>query len=100
VVDVTQPLGLSTKLAPTYVRRTLAGENGITYKYLGLRMFSHPWQPHAPHARSFPARDQSREDRVVASGALPPPLPRLAAVDAALASVRPRVQSMDHSVGH
>eukprot|EP00752_Nemacystus_decipiens_P001669 g1621.t1 len=41
--DVTQPFGLGTKCAVTYVTRTLAGEPGTTYKYLGLRMFSHPW---------------------------------------------------------
>ena len=35
--DVTQPFGLGTKCAVTYVTRTLAGEPGTTYKYLGLR---------------------------------------------------------------
>ena len=41
--DVTQPFGLGTKCAKTYVTRCLLGERGTTYKYLGLRMFSHPW---------------------------------------------------------
>jgi len=41
--DVTQPFGLGTKCAKTYVTRCLLGEEGTTYKYLGLRMFSHPW---------------------------------------------------------
>ena len=41
--DVTQPAGLGTKLAKTYVTRCLVGEAGTTYKYLGLRMFSFPW---------------------------------------------------------
>jgi FTO catalytic domain len=41
--DVTQPHGLNTKLSKTYVKRCLVGEKGITYKYLGLRMFSFPW---------------------------------------------------------
>lgn len=41
--DVTQPLGLNTKLAKTYVTRCLVGIPGITYKYLGLRMFAIPW---------------------------------------------------------
>jgi alpha-ketoglutarate-dependent dioxygenase FTO len=41
--DVTQPFGLGTKCARTYVTRCLLGERGTTYKYLGLRMFSHPW---------------------------------------------------------
>jgi len=42
-VDVTQPFGLGTKCARTYVTRCLVGEPGTTYKYLGLRMFAHPW---------------------------------------------------------
>ena len=41
--DITQPAGLGTKLAKTFVTRCLVGEAGITYKYLGLRMFSLPW---------------------------------------------------------
>jgi hypothetical protein len=41
--DVTQPAGLGTKLAKTFVTRCLVGEPGTTYKYLGLRMFSIPW---------------------------------------------------------
>lgn len=36
-VDVTQPFGLGTKCAATYVTRTLVGDPGTTYKYLGLR---------------------------------------------------------------
>jgi len=42
--DVTQPFGLGTKCARTYVTRCLLGEEGTTYKYLGLRMFAHPWK--------------------------------------------------------
>ena len=41
--DVTQPFGLGTKCAKTYVTRCLLGDEGTTYKYLGLRMFSKPW---------------------------------------------------------
>ena len=41
--DVTQPAGLGTKTAKTFVTRCLVGQAGITYKYLGLRMFSIPW---------------------------------------------------------
>ena len=41
--DVTQPFGLGTKCAKTYVTRCLLGDEGTTYKYLGLRMFAHPW---------------------------------------------------------
>lgn len=43
--DVTQPFGLGTKCAKTYVTRCLLGEDGTTYKYLGLRMFAYPWSP-------------------------------------------------------
>ena len=41
--DVTQPLGIGTPSALTYVTRCLLGDPGITYKYLGVRMFSYPW---------------------------------------------------------
>ena len=41
--DITQPFGLGTKCAKTYVTRCLVGNPGTTYKYLGLRMFAHPW---------------------------------------------------------
>jgi len=41
--DITQPFGLGSKCAKTYVSRCLLGEEGSTYKYLGLRMFSYPW---------------------------------------------------------
>ena len=41
--DYTQPAGLGTKIARTFVTRCLVGEPGITYKYLGLRMFAYPW---------------------------------------------------------
>ena len=33
----------------TFVKRTLVGDPGITYKYLGLRLFAHAWSgPGAP----------------------------------------------------
>ena len=41
--DFTQPGGLQTPIARTYVSRCLVGDAGITYKYLGIRMFSYPW---------------------------------------------------------
>ena len=41
--DVTQPAGLGAKLVLSYVTRCLLGDEGTTYRYLGLRMFSHPW---------------------------------------------------------
>jgi hypothetical protein len=93
VVDVTQPLGLGTKLAPTFVRRTLVGENGITYKYLGLRMFAHPWAPHVAHVRCFPttaattSEAQREASAKMMQAALPPLTPNNEALDAALASV-------------
>lgn len=39
--DVVQPG--KKKLTRTSVTRTLVGDPGSTYKYLGLRLFSHPW---------------------------------------------------------
>ncbi|CAM9518140.1 unnamed protein product, partial [Ectocarpus fasciculatus] len=41
--DITQPGGLGTKIARTYVSRCVVGVPGITYKYLGLRIFAYPW---------------------------------------------------------
>ena len=43
--DLTQPTGLGTKVVKTFVSRCLVGCPGITYKYLGLRMFAFPWTP-------------------------------------------------------
>ena len=34
-------------LSKTFVKRTLVGEPGITYKYLGLRLFAHSWEKDA-----------------------------------------------------
>jgi hypothetical protein len=34
--DVTQPMGIETPCARTKVTRTLVGQPGITYKYLGM----------------------------------------------------------------
>ena len=42
--DITQPMGPGTPLARTRVTRCVIGEPGITYKYLGLRMFAYPWR--------------------------------------------------------
>jgi alpha-ketoglutarate-dependent dioxygenase FTO len=42
--DFTQPHGLNTPIARTFVTRTCVGVEGSTYKYLGLRMFAHPWE--------------------------------------------------------
>ena len=39
--DVVRPGG--KRCTRTVVSRTLVGEPGSTYKYLGLRLFSHPW---------------------------------------------------------
>ena len=39
--DAVQPGG--KKLSHTFVTRTLIGKPGSTYRYLGLRLFSHPW---------------------------------------------------------
>ena len=64
--DVTQPFGLGTKCAKTYVTRCLLGEPGTTYKYLGLRMFSHPWKlstaTHHNHKNSSTNTTQEDEE--------------------------------------
>lgn len=39
--DIVQPGG--KRLSKTFVTRTLLGRPGSTYRYLGLRLFSHPW---------------------------------------------------------
>jgi len=39
--DAVQPGG--KKVSKTFVKRTLIGKPGSTYRYLGLRLFSHPW---------------------------------------------------------
>jgi mRNA N6-methyladenine demethylase len=38
------------KLSRTFVQRTLVGEPGMTYKYLGLRLFAHAWRNHTTAA--------------------------------------------------
>eukprot|EP00606_Chrysophyceae_sp_TOSAG23-5_P000243 GSChrysophyteH2.ASY1.ANO1.29.1 assembled CDS len=55
--DLTQPMGLGTKVAKTYVTRCLVGKPGITYKYLGLRMFAYPWTAAASGKKEFGACD-------------------------------------------
>ena len=61
--DVTQPFSLGTKCAKTYVTRCLLGKDGTTYKYLGLRMFVHPWntptQRHETRDVSLPPSNPS-----------------------------------------
>jgi len=52
--DVTQPFGLGTICAKTYVTRCLLGDEGTTYKYLGLRMFAHPWTAGTDSNNSMP----------------------------------------------
>jgi alpha-ketoglutarate-dependent dioxygenase FTO len=39
--DAVQPGG--KRLSKTFVTRTVIGKPGSTYRYLGLRLFSHPW---------------------------------------------------------
>ena len=62
--DVTQPFGLGTKCAKTYVKRCLLGEEGNTYKYLGLRMFAHPW-----HIMKHDEAEKQNGDNVVVAEA-------------------------------
>ncbi len=40
--DIIMPGGKHS--SRTFVRRTLVGEPGMTYKYLGLRLFTHAWR--------------------------------------------------------
>lgn len=60
--DITQPFGLGTKCANTYVTRCLLGEDGTTYKYLGLRMFAHPWNIFENEERSKDDREMSESE--------------------------------------
>ena len=39
--DAVQPGG--KRLTQTFVSRTVIGNPGSAYRYLGLRLFSHPW---------------------------------------------------------
>jgi alpha-ketoglutarate-dependent dioxygenase FTO len=56
--DLTQPAGLGTKMAKTFVTRCLVGDAGTTYKYLGLRMFSIPWNSDVDGALTSPSAVQ------------------------------------------
>jgi alpha-ketoglutarate-dependent dioxygenase FTO len=60
--DVTQPAGLGTKLVPSYVTRCLLGEEGTTYRYLGLRMFSHPWNGGTKNSKKLQAALQTFQE--------------------------------------
>jgi alpha-ketoglutarate-dependent dioxygenase FTO len=58
--DLTQPMGPGTPIARTRVTRCLIGKRGITYKYLGLRMFAHPWRGRLASAACAQMRRMSR----------------------------------------
>ena len=45
------------RLGATVVRRILAGEPGITYKYLGLRTFAHPWRGEGARPQLAPLQE-------------------------------------------
>ena len=51
--DIVQPLGLNTPLAQTMVKRVLVGAEGMTYKYLGIRMFSIPFEKEMERCNSI-----------------------------------------------
>ena len=76
-MQITQPMGPSTPLSRTRVTRCLIGKPGITYKYLGLRMFAHPWRGQRAQGPCKQMRKLSRklERRAVAcaDGDLPGP---------------------------
>ena len=59
--DVTQPMGTGTRLAKTRVTRCLIGKPGITYRYLGTRMFAHPWSGQSCSAACASMRTLSEE---------------------------------------
>ena len=61
------------RLGRTMVRRVLVGEEGITYKYLGLRTFAHPWSGSAAHPELAPVLALNTAltaecERLIASG--------------------------------
>ena len=60
--DVTQPFGLGSKCAKTYVTRCLVGDHGTTYKYLGLRMFAYRWDQGREQS-SENSNDKSKKSR-------------------------------------
>ena len=60
--DLTQPLGLGTKLAKTYVERILVGQPGITYKYLGSRMFAYPWDYQSQSSTNYTVQIKKMND--------------------------------------
>ena len=69
--DITQPMGVGTRLAPTRVTRCLIGKPGITYFYLGLRMFAHPWSGDGadPSCKELRALSAQLDRRAQACGA-------------------------------
>ncbi|RHY56488.1 hypothetical protein DYB30_005538 [Aphanomyces astaci] len=62
-------------LSRTFVRRTLVGNFGITYKYLGLRIFAHAWDIPSSAAvfRNLYALNQAIVARTKASASPAPP---------------------------
>lgn len=68
--DYTQPAGLNTKIARTFVTRCLVGEAGITYKYLGLRMFAYPWDDNSVEETAFATIGRLNEALITRSTAL------------------------------
>ena len=71
--DITQPMGPGTPLARTRVTRCLVGKPGITYKYLGLRMFAFPWSGEGaqPAYKKLCKVSQKLEGRATKHGADP-----------------------------
>jgi hypothetical protein len=63
--DLTQPAGLGTKVAKTFVTRCVVGEPGVTYKYLGLRMFGFPWVVGATGSNPFTVAIGEMNDELI-----------------------------------
>ena len=66
-------MGPGTSLARTKVTRCLVGTPGITYKYLGLRMFAAPWKGEeaSSYAKKIRKASKKLEKRAVKHGAKP-----------------------------
>ena len=66
-------MGPGTSLARTKVTRCLVGTPGITYKYLGLRMFVAPWKGEeaSSYAKKIRKASKKLEKRAVKHGAKP-----------------------------
>ena len=66
--DAVQPGG--KRVSQTFVKRTLIGKPGSTYRYLGLRLFSHPWCPVDKEGDAKLDTDNNDDDNGNSDGAI------------------------------